>query len=211
MVFGKLIPKDGRFFEVFEGLGHKCRQGAALFLELLEHPADLEAYARRMKSVEHEADDLTHKMAEMLNTTFVTPFDREDIHALISRLDDVMDFTDAVTQRMWLYGCGAPTQHLKDMAVVLEKQTREIEQALAALPSLKKGGKAILDHCIEINRLENEGDQLLREAMATLFKTPGVDPLHVLKWKDVYEKMEVAIDCAEDVANVLEGIVLKHG
>lgn len=211
MVFGKLIPKDERFFEAFLSLGQKIREGVAIFRDLLEHPDELEQYARRIKAVEHEADTLTHRVAEMLNTTFITPLDREDIHALMSRLDDVMDFTDAVTQRMWLYGCGPASQHLKDMAVVLEKQAVEIEKALAALPELKKGPRAVLDRCIEINRLENEGDALLRTAMAALFKTPDVDPLHILKWKDVYEKMEVAIDCAEDVANVLEGIVLKHG
>jgi hypothetical protein len=211
VVLGKLIPQDKRFFELFEALGHVVRQGAQLFRELLEHPEELQHYAKRVKDIEHEADSLTHRMAEMLNTTFVTPLDREDIHALVSRLDDVIDFLDAVTQRMWLYQAGEPTQHLKDMATVLEKQAMEIERALAALPRLRKGPKEIIERCVEINRLENEGDALLRLAMATLFKTPGVDPLHVVKWKEIYEKMEVAIDRAEDVGNVLEGIVLKHG
>jgi predicted phosphate transport protein (TIGR00153 family) len=206
----KLIPRDGRFFELFESHARKVCEAAALFRELLEHSAEMEEYAKRMKAVEHQADEITHRIMDILNTTFVTPFDREDIHDLISRLDDVIDFLDATTQRMLLYNCGEPTQHLKSMAVVLQRQSMEILDALAALPKLRDSHEAIKRHCVEVSHLENEGDALLRQSMATLFNTPGVDPLYVLKWKDVYEKMEIAIDCAEDVANVLEGIVLKH-
>src|SRR5258706_8192743 len=121
MIFSKLVPQDQRFFDVALLLGKKVRHGVAVFRELLERPDELEEYSKRIKEIEHEADELTHRMAEMLNTTFVTPLDREDLHDLVSRLDDIMDFTDSVTQRMWLYGCGPASQDLKDMAVVLEK------------------------------------------------------------------------------------------
>jgi hypothetical protein len=210
MVFGKLIPKDARFFELFETMSQKVRQAAGLLRELLEHTAELGDYARRMKDLEHDADQMTHGMAEMLNTTFVTPFDREDIHALISRLDDVIDFMDSATQRMVLFGCGEPTQTVKDMAEVLEKQCVKMVEAVQALPKLQLRSKAIVQLCIEIKHLENDGDTLLRQGIAALFKTPGIDPLFVIKWKEIYEKVEKAIDCSEDVANVLEGIVLKH-
>jgi predicted phosphate transport protein (TIGR00153 family) len=210
MVFSKLMPRDERYFELFEAMSQKVREAATLLRELLEHATELEQFARRMKELEHDADQMTRGMADMLHRAFVTPFDREDIHALVSSLDDVIDFVDSATQRMVLFGCGEPTQTAKAMAEVLEKQCTKMVEAVQALPRFQKRSKEIVQLCLEIKRLENEGDTLLRQGIAALFKTPGIDPLFVIKWKEVYEKVEKAIDCAEDVANVLEGIVIKH-
>ena len=204
------MPKDDKFFVLFERMAAQIQEGARTFQELTNKIEDREAFAKRIKDIEHACDNITHETMEDLNKSFVTPFDREDIHLLISRMDDVMDFIDASTQRIVLYNVDHTTPEVREMASVLVLQVDELAKAVGHLRNIKKGAKTILQICIEINRLENEGDNLLRSAVAGLFKTPGVDPLEVIKWKEIYEKLEVGIDRCEDVANVLEGIVLKN-
>ncbi|MBI3073631.1 MAG: DUF47 domain-containing protein [Deltaproteobacteria bacterium] len=205
-----LMPKDDKFFVLVERMAAKIQEGARAFQELTAKIEEREAFAKRIKDIEHACDTITHETMEDLNKSFVTPFDREDIHLLISRMDDVMDFIDASTQRINLYNVNHTTPEVREMAAVLVMQVDELAKAVGHLRDIKKGTKSILQICIEINRLENTGDDLLRSAVAGLFKTPGVDPLEVIKWKEVYEKLEVAIDRCEDVANVLEAIVLKN-
>ena len=166
------------------------------------------ALAARIKEIEHETDVITHACVERLHTTFLTPFDRDDIHRLITRMDDVMDYIESASERIALYELREMTQEVRDLAAVLVRATEAVALAVAGLRDVKRA-QAILDQCIEVNRLENEGDEILRNAVATLFKG-GADPLFVMKWKEVYEALENATDRCEDVANIIEGVVLEH-
>jgi predicted phosphate transport protein (TIGR00153 family) len=164
--------------------------------------------AARIKEIEHETDVITHACVERLHKTFITPFDRDDIHRLITRMDDVMDYIDSAAIAVMLYELTDMTPPVRELADVLVRSTESVAVAVSGLKNVKQS-KAILDACIEVNRLENEGDEILRGALAELFRG-AKDPLLVLKWKEVYEALENATDRCEDVANVIEGVVLEH-
>jgi predicted phosphate transport protein (TIGR00153 family) len=158
--------------------------------------------------VEHEADLITHETMEKLNKTFVTPLDREDIHDLISSLDNILDHVEAAADKFSLYRIPEVQPDAILLADILLHAVREVQTTIGQLRNLK-GADSVLKHCIEINRLENEGDFAYRSAIAKLFEKGG-DPLNVIKWKEVYESIENAIDSCEDVANVIEGVALKN-
>jgi len=162
------------------------------------------AKAEQIKDLEHAGDTLTHELVKRLNTTFVTPIDREDIYALASRLDDVLDLIDAVADRLLIYKITRPTVGSVDMAKVIVKTAEATDRAVRCLRTLSP---YYHKHCVEVNRLENEADRLLRDLLAALFE--GVDPVEIIKWKELYETMESVTDRCEDVVNVIEGIVLK--
>ncbi len=183
-------------------------EGAKQFATLVSGGQNVRALAARIKEIEHETDVITHTCVERLHTTFITPFDRDDIHRLITRMDDVMDYVESASERIALYELREMTQEVRDLAAVLVRATESVALAVAGLRNLKRP-QAILDNCIEVNRLENEGDEILRNAVASLFKC-GADPLFVMKWKEVYEALENATDRCEDVANIIEGVVLEH-
>ena len=176
--------------------------------QLLRNFNDVQVKAKQIKDIEHEGDLITHDTIENLNRTFITPFDREDIHDLITTLDDVLDYIEACAERLFLFKIEKTTEESILICGVLVKSVKQLEQAVSQLRRLKDAD-SILRHCAEINRLENEGDYLNRAAVAKLFE-PNSDPLEVIKWKEIYETMENAIDRCEDVANVLEGIALKN-
>ncbi len=201
------LPKTTDFAGLFERATSNLGQGVRLFRELLEHPGEYSPIVERIKQVEHEGDRLTHQTIERLNTTFITPFDREDIHTLISRLDDVMDAVDAAAQRLVLYRIVEIPRHVVRMADLLVLAADELAKALAALHDRRKQ-EAALDACVEVNRLENDADVLHREALAALF-AEGVDAITVIKLKDLYAFLEEATDRCEDVANVVETILIK--
>ena len=204
----RFLPRDERFFDLFETSVKKVAEGAQQLEALLRDFRNVSLKAKAIKDVEHEGDQVTHDTIEMLNRTFVTPLDREDIHNLITSLDDVLDYIEACAERLSLFKITATTEEAILLAGVLVKAVRELEVAVNKLRRLQ-GVDTVMKNCREINRLENEGDYICRAAVAKLFE-PGSDPLEVIKWKEIYETMENAVDKCEDVANVIEGIALKN-
>ncbi len=209
MPFGTLLPKEYSFFDFFEQHASKCVEGAGLLLQLLKNVQDAEALAKAIKEVEHAGDKITHHTVETLHKTFITPIDREEIHQLISGMDDILDFMDAASQRIVLYEITEITVEAQELGGVLLRATEEVQEAVRGLRRLQYPMET-LQTCVEINRLENEGDAALRRGMARLFKE-STDPIHIIKWKEIYEFLEEATDACEDVANIIEGVVLEHG
>ena len=204
----RFLPSDERFYDFFEASVKKVVQGAVQLEELIGDFSNVPLRAKQIKDTEHEGDVITHDTIEMLNRTFITPLDREDIHNLISSLDDVLDYIEACAERLHLFKVGKTTDEARLLVGILVKAAKEVEQAVSKLRRLK-GADSIMKNCIEINRLENEGDFVGRTAVAKLFEGEP-NPLEVIKWREIYETLENAIDRCEDVANVLEGIVLKN-
>jgi uncharacterized protein len=204
----RLLPRDEDFFSLFERHAALTVEGAKQFATLVAGGQNVPALAARIKEIEHETDVITHACVERLHTTFITPFDRDDIHRLITRMDDVMDFIESASERMALYELREMTREVQDLAAVLVRATEAVARAVAGLRNVRRA-QGMLEHCIEVNRLENEGDEILRNAVAKLFKE-NADPLLVMKWKEVYEALENATDRCEDVANIIEGVVLEH-
>ena len=205
----RLLPHDGSFFDHFEQQGKKTVEGCRAFLEMVELGSGLEARAERVKQIEHECDEITHAVVEALHKTFITPIDRNDIYRLITKMDDIMDYVEAAAERVALYKLTVMTSDVKDMADVLVRATQEIEQAVKLLRSMDNAAK-ISQKCVDINRLENEADSILRTAVARLFDEEQ-DTRMLIKWKEIYENLENATDRCEDVVNVIEGIMLKMG
>ena len=198
------MPHEQSFFVKFSELAVNIDAGAKALVEMLETYRDPAIQAENIKTIEHRGDNITHDIMIQLNQTFITPFDREDIHALCSKIDDVLDMTDAVAGRLVIYRVGRIRAGVVDLARILALATTEI---VAAVRTLEKPND-ILKHCIEINRLENEGDRLCRTLIAKLFEEEK-DPVEIIKWKEIIEVIEAAIDKCEDVANVIESVVLK--
>ena len=203
----RFFPKEERFFELFEEAAKKVATGAELLVELVKHHERAEELRGQIEDVEHDCDITTHEIADRLNRTFVTPFDHEDIHDLAGRLDDILDNIEATADRMYLYEAGEPTPEMAHLVAVLAEATHVLQKVVGGLRDLKQA-RRIMDYCIEIHRLENVGDEQSREALAKLFR--GSDALHALKWKEIYDHVENAIDKCEDVATIVEGIVVKH-
>jgi uncharacterized protein len=204
----RLLPKSNEFFDDFDRQATATLEGVRLLEDLLENFTDIPAKVKRIKDVEHQGDEVTHRAFERLHRQFITPFDRGHIHRLLSRIDDVLDLADAAAERILLYEITEVPPDARSIARVLVQSTEKMKEAVNALRLIKKP-QQILDACREINRLENEADTLLRSGLAKLFKS-GSDPLTVMKWKEVYDLLETATDRCEDVANVIEGVVLEH-
>jgi hypothetical protein len=171
--------------------------------------ANIATKCRRISDIEHETDTITHRCVEALHKTFITPIDRDSIHRLITRMDDVMDYVEAAAERVELYELTTMTSDARDLADVLHRSAQQVELAVRGLRTLKDP-QATLKLCIDINRLENEADAILRRSVARLFKEEK-DPIIVIKWKEIYENLENASDRCEDVANIIEGVILEHG
>jgi predicted phosphate transport protein (TIGR00153 family) len=201
-VFG---PRDRIYFELFEEAGNNILQAADLLDRMLRNFPDSKLLARDILICEQEGDRITHDIIDRLNHTFVTPIDREDILALASALDDIVDYTEEVADYLGLYKIEAPMDQAIKLAHVLLSAARQIADAIPRL----RGFRDISHYTVEINRLENEGDRITREAVASLFDG-GIDPMVVIRWKDLFERLEAAIDATERVANILEGIVIKN-
>jgi hypothetical protein len=204
----RFLPREDDFFSFFERHAALTVEGAKQFVKLVSGGQNIKALAARIKEIEHETDVITHACVERLHTSFITPIDRDDIHRLITRMDDVMDYVESASERIALYELREMTPEVRDLAEVLVRATESVVTAIGGLRDLKRT-QIILDACIEVNRLENEGDEILRNAVATLFRE-ATDPLLVMKWKEVYEALENATDRCEDVANIIEGVVLEH-
>jgi predicted phosphate transport protein (TIGR00153 family) len=207
-MFGWLLPRETTFFDFFERHAAMTVQGAQELLSLASTGTNVVAKAKRIKEIEHECDTITHHCVEALHKTFITPIERDDIYQLISRMDDIMDYVEAAAERIALYKLTAMTRDLKDLADVLVRATEELAGTLTLLRNLENAPE-ISKRCIDINRLENEADAILRAATARLFDEEQ-DVRNIIKWKEIYENLENATDRCEDVANIIEGVVLEH-
>jgi predicted phosphate transport protein (TIGR00153 family) len=201
----RLIPKDTSFFAMFSGMSNNLIAGARAMVDLFSDYRDLEMKVQEIRRIEHVGDEMTHAILRKLNQTFITPFDREDIHRLASSLDDVLDCLNAAGARIIMYRITAPPPEAAEIARLTLAQTQELEKAVSLL---QKNGD-VLGHCVEINRLENEADLVSRAAIARLFDQEK-DPINLIKTKELIEILETATDRAEDVADVLETVVLKN-
>jgi predicted phosphate transport protein (TIGR00153 family) len=201
----RLIPREERFFDLFVEDAANVLGAARLLEAMLKNYDTVEKRAGELRDAEHRGDEISHDIGHRLEHTFVTPFDREDIHALISGLDDVIDLVEEIGDTFVLYRIEAPTPTAIQQAAIIVRQCEQIHEALGHLRKFQGLDK----YWIEIHRLENEGDQVVRTAIATLFRNGG-NPLEVIKWKEIYALLESAIDKCEDVANTIERIVVKH-
>ncbi len=197
--------RDRVYFGLFEEAGKNILQACELLDRMLSNYPDSKDLAGEILVCEQEGDRITHDIIDRLNHTFVTPIEREDILALASALDDIVDYTEEVADYLGLYKIEAPMDQAIRLAHVLLAAARQVSEAIPRL----RGFRDISHYTVEINRLENEGDRITREAVASLFDT-GIDPMVVIRWKDLFERLEAAIDAAERVANILEGIVIKN-
>ncbi len=199
------VPRDREFFDLFEEAAANIVRAADLLDQMLAVFPDRAELARDILICEQEGDRITHDIIHRLNQTFVTPIDREDIYELASALDDIVDYTEEVADYLGLYKIEAPMGQAQRLAHILLQASQQIAEAMPRMRTFKD----ISHYTVEINRLENDGDRVTREAMAALFDG-GIDPMVVIRWKDLYEKLEAAIDSTEHVANILEGIVIKN-
>lgn len=204
----RLLPRDESFFDDFERHAQKTVEGCRTLVEMAQGKIGAADACPRIKAIESECDAITHHVVERLHKVFITPIDRNDIFRLISKMDDVIDFVEAASQRVALYGVVADNKELWDLGRVLLAGSERISEAVAGMRNLKHP-ELILEKCVEINRLENEADVQLRAAIAKLFKEEK-DPIQVIKWKEIFELLETATDRCEDVANIIEGVVLEN-
>jgi uncharacterized protein len=199
------VPKEQEFFDLFEEASGNILRAAELLERMLRTYPEHGELARDILICEQDGDRITHDIIRRLNQTFVTPIDREDIYQLASALDDVVDYIEEVADFLGLYKIEAPMEQSQAMSRVLLDAARQVDQAMHRM----RGFGDIHHYTVEINRLENEGDRLVRESLAALFQE-GIDPIVVIRWKDIYERLEAGIDSTETVANILENIVIKN-
>ena len=203
------IRREEKFFGLFEESAHNMVKTAQRLKEMVDTWDNIEGRVAEITELEHAGDTITHQIMEQLNRTFVTPFDREDITQLAHVLDDVTDFIHAAADAMLIYKIDQPSQRAKELADIIVQAASEVERAIPRMRQHGKELKQILEHCVEINRLENMADRVFRSALAELFNDTS-DIIYIIKWREIYEQMESATDRCEDVANVLEGVALKH-
>jgi predicted phosphate transport protein (TIGR00153 family) len=200
----RFMPREDDFFVLFGKQADNIHAGANAFVQMLSHYTAVPEQAQNIKAIEHAGDEITHHIFKKLNLTFITPFDREDIHELCSSLDDVIDLIDAAASRFVLYRVDTVRLGTLDLVKVLQSASAEVSAAIHAIETPEKA----LKHCIEINRFENESDRLCRMLIAQLFDEE-TDSVQIIKWKEIFEVIETAVDKCEDVANVIEGMILK--
>jgi len=204
-MFG-LIPKEEKFFQMFQEMGDIIVEGAKELKKMLDDYTDPAASQKAIKDIEHRGDHQTHDIIKKLNTSFITPFDREDIYALAAALDDILDLIDGSAQRFVMYNVEATTPEARELAFLILHGAEIINRALHVI-----GGKLepIAEYCVQINAMENEADRVCREAVSRLFDEEK-DPIQLIKWKEIYETLEKATDKCEDAANILESVVVKN-
>lgn len=203
------LPKQNQFFVQFSKQAALCVEAAKLLEKLLADPTNVEEQARRIKQLEHDADEVAHQTIDMVHATFVTPLERGDILRLVSRIDDVVDLVEGTSQRLALYDIHEIRSEAPEMARVLTLACEDLVRAIAGLADLKNP-EAIRKACVDVNKRENEADTIHRMAIARLFKE-ATDPLYVIKWKEIFETIEGATDRCEDVANLVDSIVVENG
>jgi predicted phosphate transport protein (TIGR00153 family) len=204
-LLGKILPHETTFFEMFTQQAQNVYEGASALVSMLENYGDPAAGAEKIKEYEHEGDTITHAILTRLNQSFITPFDREDIHELASVIDDVIDLVDAVASRLVTYRVTKIRPGVADLALTVRDSAAQMVLAVSVL----KREDHILDKCIEIHRLENQADAQCRDLLADLFDQEK-DPIQIIKWKEIIETLEFATDKCEDVANVIETVTIKN-
>lgn len=200
-----LVPKEHRFFDLFNQLAQKVHSGAKHFRDLFENYDDVERKTKRIKEIEHEADLITHEIFSRLNKTFVTPLEPEDIHALASGLDDILDDIEGISARMVMFRISRPTKEAIELVDIISRAAGEIEKAVQNLQKMDD----LIQFCIEINRMENMADEITRRMVGKLFDDEK-DVVALIKWKEIYGRLEATADKCEDVANIIENIVVKN-
>jgi len=200
----RFLPRENDFFELFVKQAQNIEKGASALVEMLSHYTGVPEKVQTVKAIEHDGDEITHTILTKLNQTFITPFDREDIHQLCSQLDDIIDLIDAAASRFVLYRVSSIKPGTIELTKVLLSATVEVTAAVRNLDTPTQA----LAHCVEINRYENESDRICRTLIAQLFDEEK-DPVQIIKWKEIFEVIETAVDKCEDVANVIEGVILK--
>jgi len=200
----RFMPREEGFFDLFAKQADNVVVGAKALQAMLSHYTGVPEQVQNVKAIEHEGDEITHGILTKLNQTFITPFDREDIHELCSQIDDVIDLIDAAASRFVLYRVDKVREGTLDLVKVLVSASVEVSAAVHSLSTPEKA----LKHCIEINRYENESDRICRTLIAKLFDEE-TNPVQIIKWKEIFEVIETAVDKCEDVANVIEGVILK--
>jgi len=201
-----LLPREDEYFALFSQMAEKIEEAASILVQMIESDADdMSGFSRQIKDAEHGCDEIMHAITTKLNKSFITPFDREDIYSLSISLDDVCDYIDASARSIMMYDIHKTSDYSKHLARVIYSESLEIKAAIAILH--KPNG--MNQHFIEIHRLENEADDIYFKAMADLFRNSS-NPLNVIKWKELYDTLENATDKCEQVANIIESIVLKH-
>jgi predicted phosphate transport protein (TIGR00153 family) len=209
MVRISLMPREHKFFDLFEESTKNTTKAAKALKEMIDTWQFIDSRMAEITELEHQGDSITHQIISLLHRTFVTPFDREDIAELAHTMDDIVDFIHASADAMFIYKIDTPTQRAKELVDVIVQGAVEVEKAVAGLRH-KNEFKQMLERCVEINRLENMADRIYRAAIGELFENT-TDMAQIIKWREIYEHMESATDRAEDVANVLEGVALKNG
>jgi uncharacterized protein Yka (UPF0111/DUF47 family) len=200
-----VLPRDEKYFERFSELAKRTHDAAVVLNRFFIGELDVPTAADQIKRLEHECDQISHEILRGIDRTFITPIDREDIHQLAVRLDDVIDLIDGTVRRLAVFNITEPTAPSRKLSAIIVEVTREMVEAVAEL----KKQKGVIDHCIRMKQYENEGDVAYQEAVGSLFRQ-SIPPIEVIKWKDVYDQMEGCIDQSEAVAHVLESVVLKH-
>ncbi|HEX6242188.1 MAG TPA: DUF47 family protein [Polyangiales bacterium] len=203
------LTRDNEFWAAFKEHAALSARASASLTKMLESPSERERLVREVSDLEHQGDKITHDTVLALHQTWITPLDREAIHGLVSRLDDVLDFIDAAADRVALYQTESLRPEAVELAKILELSCTEIVRAMDLLQNMKEA-RALLTLCSQINRHEHDADLVFRRGLARLFNE-RTDPLELMKWRDIFEAIETATDRAEDVANIIEGIVLEHG
>ncbi len=203
----QIIPRDENFYGLFTQMAERLASAAKLLHELFQHPPNRSQLVSQIKQIEHDADGLTHEIIDRIDRTFVTPFDREDIHALASELDDVVDLIDGIARRFDIFNITEVRQPGVVLTEVLVRATAQIQEAVNGM----KQHKVVNAKSAELKKLEEEGDAIYHEAMGTLFADSRLQPVEVIKWKELYDKLEDTLDQCEDVANVLQSISIKNG
>lgn len=201
----KFIPKEEKFFDMFISMAQNAHESSKLLTMMMEQPDKIRDTAESIKALEHKGDRMTHDLIVKLNKTFIVPIDREDIYGLSSKLDDVTDLIESIARRLVLFKVTEVSEPALALARILQRSTAAIVVAVSEL----RHGMMVMDPCIEINRLEDEADHIYHLALGKLFETE-IDPIALIKWKELYEKLEASLDRCEDVANVIEGIVVKN-
>jgi uncharacterized protein len=204
----RLFPKEENFFDYFEKLASKIEEGGQFFLEMAQSRNYSEARVSRLKEIEHEADGIAHKTYARMHKTFLTPIDREDIYALVNKMDDILDHIEGTASRIYMYKVKRPDDEIIKQAEILFQAIKKIKSVVHGLRNMKDS-QMILDGCVEIHTLENAGDVVLRIIITDLF-IKEKDAIELLKWKEIFERLEEAIDVCESVSNIVGGIVLKH-
>src|ERR1700675_4045853 len=201
----RLIPRETKFFRMFAEVSQNVTEGARLLQDILKNPANMGERLEKLQAIEHRGDEMTHAIITTLNQTFITPFDREDIHRLTSSLDDVLDFVNSAGVRLRFYRIDAPPPVAAELAGLIVQQAEELAKGV----SLLEQNQRVLEHCVEVHRLENEADRVSRNAIAELFDNEK-DPIQLIKDKGLYERLEKATGKGQNAPNVLEAVAFKN-